>query len=242
MLNKIYHAIFNRENFLALMLALNSDRFGDLHSRYVTDLDLPGLLAMTILQIAILTAVAIVIGQLPKGRQLAMLSISALAVFWLQPDEPFITLKYWLPFATLGITVLSWGLTSTPEVRSLRENWPAIAVLVAVIVMADLNRYFGLVSLYTTGTPIFQFPLAALACIVAAIFLLMRWPRLNCVSQMIALIGMILILIILNSLVSDVQSVGICQPSPRGRGAGENNGTVVVRLFLSSLPFDAHDP
>ncbi len=87
---------------------------------------------MTILQIAILAILAIVIGQLPKGRQLAMLAISAFAMFWLQPDQPLITLKYWFPVATLGIAVLSWALTSTPEVRSLSENWPAIAVLVAI--------------------------------------------------------------------------------------------------------------
>src|SRR5512141_1370268 len=134
---------------------------------------------MTILQIAIFAGIAIVIGQLPKGRQLAMLAISALAVFWLQPDEPFITLKYWLPLATLGIAVLSWALTSTPEVSSLRQNWPAIVVLVAVSVLADLNRYLGFAGAYTTETPRVQLALGALVVIGAAAFVFIRGRRAN---------------------------------------------------------------
>ena len=56
---------------------------------------------MTILQISIQAILAILIGQLRQGRELVMLAISALAVFWLQPYEPFNSLQYWLPFATL---------------------------------------------------------------------------------------------------------------------------------------------
>ena len=154
---------------------------------------------MTILQIAILAGIAIVIGQLPKGRQLAMLAISALAVFWLQPDEPFITLKYWLPLATLGIAVLSWALTSTQEVSSLRQNWPAIVVLVATSVLADLNRYFGFAGVYTTETPRVQLALGALVVIGAATFLFIRGRRANRVWLIAALIGIILIFIFLKA-------------------------------------------
>jgi hypothetical protein len=38
---------------------------------------------MTILQISILAAVALVLGRLPKGRQFALLAVSAFVVFWL---------------------------------------------------------------------------------------------------------------------------------------------------------------
>jgi len=81
-----------------------------------------------------LAILAIIIGQLPRGRQLAMLAISTFAIFWLQPDEPFVTLLFWLPVATLAISLLCWALTSGPESRSWRQNWPAAALLAAIIV------------------------------------------------------------------------------------------------------------
>src|SRR5512146_1592442 len=108
---------------------------------------------MTIVQIGILAVAAILIGQLRRGRGHALLAISALAVFWLQPAEPFVSLRYWLPFATLAVAVSSWALTSTPELRGLRQNWPALAVLGGAALLADLNRYGGLEGVYIRLTP-----------------------------------------------------------------------------------------
>ncbi|MGE5073817.1 MAG: hypothetical protein ACM3MF_10345, partial [Anaerolineae bacterium] len=88
---------------------------------------------MTVAQLAVLIALALVAGQLRQGRGLVMLGISAFAVFWLQAAEPFIALRFWLPVATLGITVLSWAITASPEVRGWRKNWPAALVMLGVI-------------------------------------------------------------------------------------------------------------
>ncbi len=154
---------------------------------------------MTILQIAILAVLAIVIGQLPKGRQLAMLAVSAFAVFWLQPAEPFISLQYWLPFATLAVVALSWALTSSPEVRGWMQNWPAVAVLGGVSILADLNRYFGLTSVYITGTPAFGLALLGGVVIIAAVFLLLRLRALDRFWQAAALVIIILIFVLLKS-------------------------------------------
>ena len=103
---------------------------------------------MTILQISILAVVALVLGRLPRGRQLALLTVSAFVVFWLQPTEPFVSLVFWLPVATLAITVLAWALTSAPEMRGWKQNWPAFAILVGVALLIDLNRYFKLTQVY----------------------------------------------------------------------------------------------
>src|SRR5512142_2931133 len=96
---------------------------------------------MSILQVAALVAIAIVVGRLRGGRELALLGISAVAIFWLQPEEPIRNLQYWLPFATLAIAVLGWAVTSVAEVRSLRLNWPAIAILTGVVLLAGLAKY-----------------------------------------------------------------------------------------------------
>ncbi len=154
---------------------------------------------MTILQIAVLTILAILIGQLPKGRQLAMLAISTFAVFWLQPDQPFVTLIFWLPVATLGITLLSWALTSAPESRSWRQNWPAAAVLIFVVLLVDLNRFFKLTQIFTAGTPIIGEALAALAGLAAVTWLLLRWRNANPLLLAAGLLSIILIFIVLKT-------------------------------------------
>src|SRR5258708_12115611 len=108
---------------------------------------------MSILQIAILAIAALVLGRLPKARQLTLLAVSALTVFLLQPSEPFASLLFWLPVATLTVALLGWVLPSSPEVRSWKQNSPAFLVVLGVILLADLNRYFKLTQLYISSTP-----------------------------------------------------------------------------------------
>jgi alginate O-acetyltransferase complex protein AlgI len=108
---------------------------------------------MSISQLFIIAAIAFLIGQMKKGRTLALLTISAFLIYWLQPVQDNITLTFWLPTATLMITMLSWLLTSTPEMRDWKKNWPALIVLLSVVVLLDLNRYFNLEGFFITATP-----------------------------------------------------------------------------------------
>src|SRR6266516_2369414 len=97
---------------------------------------------MSILQLFIIAALAFLVGQLKKGRTLVLLGVSAFIIFWLQPPQDQITLTFWLPTATLAITVFTLLLTSPPEVRSWTQNLPAVVVLLGVIILRDLNQYF----------------------------------------------------------------------------------------------------
>ena len=108
---------------------------------------------MSISQLFIIAAIAFVVGQTKKGRSLALLAVSAFLIYWLQPIQENITLTFWLPTATLVVTMLAWLLTSTPEVRSWRENLPALLVLLGVILLLDLNRYFQLEGIFIIATP-----------------------------------------------------------------------------------------
>jgi alginate O-acetyltransferase complex protein AlgI len=154
---------------------------------------------MTILQVTVLTLLAVLIGQLPKGRQLGMLAISTFAIFWLQPTEPFVTLTFWLPVATLAVILLSWALTSSPESRSWRVNWPAAAVLVFAVLLVDLNRYLKIELIFISGTPIIQETLPVLFSLAAAAALVIRWQKTSPLFQMFMLSGIILIFIILKT-------------------------------------------
>ena len=154
---------------------------------------------MTILQIGVLTLTALVIGQLPKGRQLSMLAISAFAVFWLQPNEPFVTLIFWLPVATFAITLICWAVTSTPESRSWGQNWPAAAVLCGVILIMDLNRIFKFDGIFTSGTPVFPETVAVLVGLAIITLLIIRWQKANRLLLTALFIVIVMIFIIIKT-------------------------------------------
>ncbi|MBI2759286.1 MAG: MBOAT family protein [Chloroflexi bacterium] len=175
---------------------------------------------MSIIQIATLATVALILGRLPKGRELALLAVSAFVVFWLQPNEPFVTLRFWLPVATLAIAVLAWALTSAPEARNWKQNWPAAVVLIGVILLMDLNRYFKLEQIYITGTPLLPLTLGGLAGIVAFALLLLRWQKANRFWMIVTFVGIIAVFIFLKTpsltkIVSDLAA------SRRGQTAGK---------------------
>jgi hypothetical protein len=99
---------------------------------------------VTILQITVLIGLAAIVGRLRRGRQLALLAASGTAIFWLQPAEPITNLGFWIPVATLGVTVTAWALTSLPAARAWSQTWPAMAVLSAVVVGVAAGRSLGL--------------------------------------------------------------------------------------------------
>jgi len=154
---------------------------------------------VTIVQIALLAVLAATLGQLRRGRELVLLGISALVVFWLQPNEPFGSLLFWLPFATIGVAVLSWAVTSAPQVRGLRQNWPAVAVLLAVIVIADSNRYAGIPGVFTTKSPNPLALLAAIAGMLGFAAMLAMWERARRFWLAAILIGIIASLVFLKT-------------------------------------------
>jgi D-alanyl-lipoteichoic acid acyltransferase DltB (MBOAT superfamily) len=96
---------------------------------------------------------AAILGCVKRGRNLVLLAASTLTIFWLQPTTTPQNLTFWLPAATISISVLTWFLTTPPETRSWRQNWPAALVLVAVIFLADLDHYFDPFNIFTVFTP-----------------------------------------------------------------------------------------
>lgn len=132
---------------------------------------------MTVLQIGILALTALVIGRLKKGRELALLAVNVLVIYWLQPPQQFVSLAYWLPTATVALTVLTWALVSVPEARNWAQNWPAALVIAAVILLVDLNQFFGFDKFYMTTTPRVWMALLALGGILLLTLALQKLPK-----------------------------------------------------------------
>jgi alginate O-acetyltransferase complex protein AlgI len=174
---------------------------------------------MSISQLFIIAAIAFLVGQMKKGRSLALLGVSTFLIYWLQPVQENVTLTFWLPTATLVATVLTWLLTSTPEVRNWGQNLPAAMVLLAVIIFLDLNRYFQLEGIFITATPRPQWVVALFIILLVFAFLIARFREFPPVLFVIAAVGLIIIFVLIKlpSLLSLLLSV---VSALRGKEAG----------------------
>jgi D-alanyl-lipoteichoic acid acyltransferase DltB (MBOAT superfamily) len=125
---------------------------------------------MSIVQILVLTAIALVIGLMRRGRLYGMLTASVVLIYWLQPDIDFLGSNrgFWLASATLALAVAGWFLTAAPETRSWRQNWPAGVAIAGAVLLVDLSRYAGLEHLFGFLTPRPHLTLAFLAGLLLA--------------------------------------------------------------------------
>ena len=125
---------------------------------------------MTITQILIFTGFALLLGWLTRKFQRVnlLLIASLLAVYWLQPALPLRYLDFYLPTLSIGITVLAWALTTTPEKRKERESLVSGGIILALVLIFALTRYLGLDTLLLPARP----PVFTQVFIVVALFLL----------------------------------------------------------------------
>lgn len=146
---------------------------------------------MTILEIAILASLAVFIGWLGRGRKLALLASSALALYWLQPDQEPVNLMFWLPTLTLIVAALSWMITANDESRSWKENRGAAIVLLGVIVLVDLNRFFQFEWIFAVETPRFQWVALVILFVAGVVFVITRLGKFNRLTLIVAIILLI---------------------------------------------------
>ena len=74
---------------------------------------------MTIIQILIVAAAALFWGLVMRERSRIhfLLIVSILVIFWLQPALPLRGFDFWIPVATLTITIFSWYVTAAEASR-----------------------------------------------------------------------------------------------------------------------------
>ncbi|MBI5964411.1 MAG: MBOAT family protein [Chloroflexi bacterium] len=110
---------------------------------------------MTIIQILIVAAAALFWGLVmrERGRKYFLLIASILVIFWLQPALPLRGFDFWIPIATLIITVFSWYITATEESRREKKNWIVIGILVGMTLLLNLTRFLPFDSILTPSRP-----------------------------------------------------------------------------------------
>lgn len=156
---------------------------------------------MTLTTVLVFIGLALCLGLLirSRGRLLLLLAVSALAVYALQPALPVRFLDFWLPTATLALTVLGWALTAPPEERTWGANWPGAAVLGGVVLLLGLTRLLGF-DLPAVGRPPQFLPLLLAVTVVAALtFLLVRAGRLRRLWLAAGIVFLLVLFVLLKS-------------------------------------------
>lgn len=153
---------------------------------------------MTVVQILALVVLAALLGFLRRGRSLALVAVSALVVYWLQPDTPiFLGLAFWLPTLTLFIAALTWILTAPLEARRLRDNWPALTILAGAILFAAFSDFLPWLKFPQGGS--FMLVAAALASFLTLTFILSLFKEENRFLLILTAFGLLAIFVFLKS-------------------------------------------
>ncbi len=110
---------------------------------------------MSLLQILIFGLFSMAVGCLPpaRWRVWVLLAGSLLSVYWLQPSIPIRALDFWLPSASIGVTLLIWAITVPKDRLNLRSNQAAFALIAVLVLMISMTRYSGNFCCLTPSRP-----------------------------------------------------------------------------------------
>ena len=155
---------------------------------------------MSLQKILILIASALLIRILfpGKNRQWALLVLSTVAIFWLQPPLSIRNMDFWFPTAAIGLVFFSWGITSRKE--QLRDPANAFAAVLSLgtVCLIGLTRFISLKGILTPSRPP-QFFLIATAVVI--IFLITIFlSRYAKPSPLIIWLSILFLLIVFNLL------------------------------------------
>lgn len=96
---------------------------------------------------------------------------SLLALFGLQPSSPLRNLDFWLPTASIALTLLCWAVTAPPEGRSLRQALPGLLAILCLPLAVGLSRYLGPLCCLTSSRPPQILPVLGVCVAIAILFL-----------------------------------------------------------------------
>ena len=103
---------------------------------------------MTLVQLGLLGAAALLCGYLGRWRTWGLLICSLLAIFWLQTISPVRFIDFWSAAASIGFTIWVWFTIQpqgTDETGGAREVWkktlPGILITGGIVLVLGATRY-----------------------------------------------------------------------------------------------------
>ena len=157
---------------------------------------------MNLTQILSFLIVSLLIGRvIPKQwRGWAILGASIFAIFWMQPSTPIRNLDFWLPVASIVLTITVWVVTRNPENKNNRSANITLTVILVIMLIIGLTRYFRPIFYVTPSKPpVIWKVLVTLLGITASYFLFLYLRKKIKSLSFIFIVFIILLFIILKS-------------------------------------------
>ena len=140
------------------------------------------------------------LGLRPRSRGLILMLASILVIFWLQPVTSIRFLDFWMPVATLFITIGSWLLTAEPDQKKSRSNLITLTLVTLTILLIALTRYLGLSELIgSLKPPQFGQVLIGTAILLVFVILIARFSSAKKAWLMIGIIFLLTLFVILKT-------------------------------------------
>lgn len=110
---------------------------------------------MNLVQILVFYAFSIILGWgIPKHwRGWVILGASIAAIFWMQPSTPIRNLDFWLPIASIFLTILVWAVTQNPDKKHNTSAYFTLFFILSIILIISITRYFKPVFYITPSRP-----------------------------------------------------------------------------------------
>jgi len=110
---------------------------------------------MTLTHILVFSSIALTAGWLvPRRWRISFLLVTSLiAVYWLQPSTPIRNLDFWLPTASIFLTILVWAITHQVQVRQTRQTWITAFIVLGVVLLVGVTRYVEPICCLTPSRP-----------------------------------------------------------------------------------------
>jgi alginate O-acetyltransferase complex protein AlgI len=166
-----------------------------------------------------------------KWRGWILLVSSVIAIYWMQTEMPVRNLDFWLPSASIALTIFTWVITQSSPKQTITISNASILVIIGVILIIGLTRYFGPLCCITPSLPP-QFPqvLSGLVLVIALALLLLF------VSRKYSL-DMLLILLIIGLFIITKSSVLARGASAELRAINGQDPLLATAQDLSWLGF-----
>ena len=157
---------------------------------------------MTFQEIIILVLISFLLGWITRKvqRENLILTFSIVLIFWLQPGLTLRYLDFWLPTATLFITMLSWALTSKAEIRQSNVNMQAVILVVIFVIGLGMFRYFELGDfLSSLHPPKIEYIILVLLPITVLFLISTKVKQISPISLWLCFVGLIAIFIVIKT-------------------------------------------
>ncbi|OGO25091.1 MAG: hypothetical protein A2W33_06495 [Chloroflexi bacterium RBG_16_52_11] len=167
---------------------------------------------MTLIQILVFSTLSALIAWLVPARWRGwfILGGSLLAVYWMQTAISIRSLDFWLPTASIGLTLLTWSVTQPKGKSAFYQNRTALLFIIAILLVISLTRYLGPVCCLTaTRPPQFLLVLIGLSTILGLATLLLLYPDKTRVISALIVILLCLFIILKSEWVSQQASLGL---------------------------------